>query len=137
MIEKAIVYLLSNDAGVNALVGSRIFPVFVPAKQPLPAITYQQISGPRDNIMSGASGLVSTRFQINCWAKKYQGAAELADVVREALSPKDDGYPKTVAEVRVEAVMLFNENDVPALYGDNEEMNGFGKMLDFNIWFQE
>jgi len=137
MIEKAIVYLLSNDAGVNALVGSRIFPVFVPAKQSLPAITYQQISGPRDNIMSGASGLVSTRFQINCWAKKYQGAAELADVVREALSPKDDGYPKTVAEVRVEAVMLFNENDVPALYGDNEEMNGFGKMLDFNIWFQE
>ena len=137
MIEKAIVFLLSDNADVNALVGSRIFPVFVPAKQPLPAVTYQQISGPRDNVMSGASGLVDTRFQINCWARKYQGAAELADLVRDALSPKNDGFPKTVAGIAIEAIMLFNENDVPALYGDNEEMNGFGKMLDFNIWFQE
>jgi hypothetical protein len=136
-IEPAIIRLLNDDSDVVELVGNRIFPIFVPKKRKLPAITYQQISGPRDNTFDGASGLANTRFQINCWARKYKDASELADEVRDALSPKDDSYPKTVEGIKVRAVMLFNENDVPSVRGDNEEMSGFGKMLDFNIWFDE
>ena len=136
-IEAAIIRLLNDDPDVVKLVGNRIFPIFVPKKRKLPAITYQQISGPRDNTMDGASGLVNARYQINCWSRTYKGADELAEEVRDALSPKDDSYPKTVAGVLVRAVMLFNENDVPSVRSDNEEMSGFGKMLDFNIWFDE
>ena len=136
-IEIALVSLLTSDADVNAKVGSRIFPIYVPKGQPLPAITYQEISGVRDPIMKGASGLVNARYQINCWTKTNKEARKLADLVRIALSPEDDDYPKTVEGVIIDAVMLLNENDVPSVYGDNEEMSGNGKMLDFNVWFKE
>lgn len=136
-IEKALVSLLNSDADVNAKVGSRIFPVFVPTGQSLPAITYQEISGVRDSTMKGASGLVNARFQINCWTKKYREARELADLVRTALSPEDDSYPATTEGVSISAIMLLNENDVPSIHTDDEELSGHGKMLDFSVWFKE
>jgi hypothetical protein len=136
-IEMALVSLLINDADVNAKVGDRIFPVYVPEDKSLPAITYQEISGPRDAVMSGASGLVNARFQINCWTKKYRGARELADLVRIALSPQNDEYPKDVEGVNIQAIMLLSENDVPRIHAENEELSGHGKMLDFSVWFRE
>ena len=136
-IEKALVNLLSSDASVNAKVGGRIYPVFVPNDQSLPAITYQEVSGVRDNVMAGASGLVQARFQINCWTKTYREARELADLVRTALSPDNDSYPKTVEGTNIQGIMLLNENDVPTIHGDNEELSGHGKMLDFSVWFKE
>jgi len=136
-IEKALVSLLSTDSDVNAQVGSKIFPIFVPNGQSLPAITYQEVSGVRDNVMAGASGLVQARFQINCWTKTYRAARELADLVRLALNPDGDDYPKTVEGTEVQAIMLLNENDVPSIHSDNEELSGHGKMLDFSVWFKE
>jgi hypothetical protein len=136
-IEKALVSLLINDTDVSGKVGSRIFPIFVPAGQSLPSITYQEISGVRDSTMKGASGLVNARFQINCWTKTYREARELADLVRVALAPKNDIYPDTVEGVNISAIMLLNENDVPSVHSDDEEMSGHGKMLDFSVWFKE
>lgn len=136
-IEESIVKLLSDDSDLNVKVGDRIFAIFVPEGAEIPALTYNEIDGVRDNVMSGASGLVQARFQINCWAKKYSEAREVADLVRDALSPKDDDYPKVVLGTTVQAVMLLSENDVPAIHSDNEEKSGFGKMLDFSVWFLE
>jgi len=136
-IEKALVKLLITDADVNAKVGSKIYPVFVPKGQSLPAITYQEVSGFRDAVMDGASGLVQARYQINCWTKTYGAARELANLVRIALSPQNDDYPKTVEGTEIQAIMLLNENDVPTIHSDNEELSGHGKMLDFDVWFKE
>ena len=136
-VETALVYLLSNDADVNAQVGSRIFPVFVPEGQSLPAITYQEISGVRDSHMKGASGLVQARFQINCWTKTYRAARELADLVRVALAPESDTYPDTIEGTSIQAIMLLNENDMPSVHAENEELSGHGKLLDFSVWFKE
>lgn len=136
-IETALVSMLTSDADVNAKVGSRIFPVFVPKGQTLPAITYQEISGIRDSHMKGSSGLVQARYQINCWTKTYRAARELADLVRIALAPENDNYPDTIEGVSIQAIMLLNENDVPSIHSDNEELSGHGKMLDFSVWFKE
>ena len=136
-IETALVYLLSNDADISAKVGNRIFPVYVPEGQSLPAITFQEISGVRDSHMTGASGLANARFQINIWTKKYDDARELADLVRIALAPETDTYPATIGGTSIQAIMLLNENDVPSVHGENEELSGHGKMLDFSVWFKE
>jgi hypothetical protein len=136
-IETALVKLMSDNADVNAMVGSRIFPVFVPQGQNLPAITYQEISGVRDPHMKGTSGLVQARFQINGWTKTYSQARVLANYIRIALSPEDDSYPQTVDGTYISAIMLSNENDVPQIFSDNEELSGHGKMLDFTVWFNE
>lgn len=134
-IEKAIVSILSNAAAVTGIVGSNIFPIFVPqpAKDNLPAITYRQISGPRDHVMSGPTGLVSARFQINCWNKTYKGLREFANAVRTTL----DGFADTVLGTEIQAVMLLDEGDVPSIKPENEELSSFGKRLDFEFSFNE
>ena len=136
-IEKALISIMNSDADVSAKVGNRIFPVFVPAGQTLPAITYQEISGVRDSVMKGASGLVQARYQINCWTKTYKAARELADLVRISLTPENDSYPEDIEGTNIQAIMLLNENDVPSIHSDNEELSGHGKMLDFSVWFKE
>lgn len=135
-IEKAIVSILSNASAVTGIVGSRIFPLFVPqpAKDNLPAITYQQISGPRDHVMSGPTGLVNARFQINCWSKTYKGLREFANAVRTTL----DGYSGTVLGTVIQNnVKLLDEGDVPSIKPENEELSSFGKRLDFEFNFNE
>ena len=137
-IEKALVKLLTDDADVNSLVGNRIYPIYVPLGKRLPAITFQEISGVRDSHMTGASGLVQARFQINCWCKTYSETRTLANYIRIALAPEaNDDYPKTVLDTYISAIMLLNENDVPTIHSDNEELSGHGKMLDFTVWFKE
>ena len=137
-IEAALKKIMTDDADINALVGSKIFPIYVPQGKSLPAITYQEISGVRDSHMKGASGLVQARFQINCWCRTYKAARELADYIRIALAPEaNDDYPKTVEGTYISAIMLLNENDVPSIRSDNEELSGYGKMLDFSVWFRE
>jgi len=134
-IEKAIVSILSNASAVTGIVASNIFPIFVPqpAKDNLPAITYQQISGPRDHVMSGPTGLVDARFQINCWSKTYKESEELANAVRTTL----DGYADTVLGTEIQVVMLLDEGDVPSIKAENEELSSFGKRLDFEFSFNE
>jgi len=134
-IEKAIVSILSNASAVTDIVGTHIFPIFIPqpAKDNLPAVTYQQISGPRNHVMSGPTGLVSARFQINCWSKTYKGLREFANAVRTTL----DGYTGTIFGMWIQSVTLLDEGDVPSIKAENEQLSSFGKRLDFEFDFNE
>ena len=133
MVEKAIFNILSSDLGVSALVGLRIFPVYIPQGESKPAITYQQLGGPRDHTTDGASGFVESSFQVQCWAETYAGADDLADKVRLAM----DGISGTYADVVIHCIHLVNEVDVPAIEPENEALNEFGKSLDFTLWHKE
>lgn len=134
-IERVIVYILSNASAVTDIVVASIFPIFVPqpAKDNLPAITYQQISGLRNHVMSGPTGLVSARFQINCWSKTYKGLREFANAVRITL----DGYTGTVLGTWVQSITLLDEGDMPSIKAENEQLSSFGKRLDFEFSFNE
>jgi hypothetical protein len=132
-VEKAIRSILIDDGDVGALVGDRVFPIVRRDGSALPAIVYQQISGVRDQMLSGPSGFVEARFQINCWAETYEGADELAEAVRGAL----DGYNGTKESVVIQCVHLLDEGDMPSLIADNESFNFHGKRLDFMVWFDE
>jgi len=99
----------------------------------VPAVTYQQISGVRDQTLSGPSGCVECRFQINCWAKSYKEADQLAEAVRGAL----DGYSGTKQDVIIQVIHLIDEADLPVIAADNAELNRHCKRLDFQIWHYE
>ena len=94
---------LTTDAGVSALVGSRVYPLYLPQDPTLPAVTYQQISRVRRSERSTVSRV---RVQFDCWAQTYREARQLADTLRPAL----DGYHAQGAPNIVEAD-LANEVD--------------------------
>jgi hypothetical protein len=79
-IEQAIYSYLSGEAGITDIVGTRIYPIFLPQDTDYPALTYIRISGPEHHDID----VSYPRFQISCWAKSYAEAKGLADEVKAA-----------------------------------------------------
>ena len=88
----ALYALLTTDAGLVAINGTRVYPQVARELQPS-AIVYQVIATPPAD--KGVSGKVSTTprrwlIQIDCWACSYADAQKLADAVEAACDWYED-----------------------------------------------
>ena len=133
-LEAAIVAKLKGDAGVKALVASRIYPNVAPKGARGGAyLVYQRISTPRVRSMDGPSGLASPRLQLTCYGPTYAKAMALAEAVRLAL----DGYAGVTGGVTVQGVTVLDEGDIPDLAVESESIRAYGRRLDVQIWHEE
>jgi hypothetical protein len=132
-IGSAIYSILANDAGVAALVSTRIYPTFVPQGASMPAITYQRIVAVRDHVLDGTTEMVAATYQINCWAETYAETRALSDAVRAAL----DDYEGTVNSVVIQNIHLTDEDDLSDRLPGDDVLNRHAKRLDFEVWFNE
>lgn len=108
--------------------GGRHHWVRAPQKTPLPYIVLSRIGGRRDYHLQGASGLVASRVQVDCYARSYLECKALARAVALILS----GYRGGV----IQGTFLDSERDLPA--SDSGEVNHlFRVSLDFMIHHQE
>jgi hypothetical protein len=96
---------LAADAGIAALVGSRIYPARLPQAVTYPALSYEQVSGIRVRDLLGPSGKVRRRVTVNSWALTNIQAFTVADAVRQAL----DGFDGWMGSTFVVSVILDNE----------------------------
>lgn len=128
-LEEGLVAKLLAMAGVTSLVGTRIYPLVEPQDASLPAIVYQRISGPRDHVMEGASGLAMARMQLTMLASTYSGAKALAEAVRAAL---DGVGHATWGTVPVERSFLENDSDAWA-----DRFEAPVVRHDYSIWYRE
>lgn len=83
-VETALYNYLSGFAGLVALVSTRIYPLILPQTPTLPAVVYQQVSGPRIHAMGDDPGITSPRYQFSCWDDDHAGAAAVAQQIRLA-----------------------------------------------------
>ena len=113
---------LREDAGLSALVGSKVFPLFIPTGNYLPCITFQGIGGRPANTLSGHSGLEEIDLQIDVWARDYCEAKDVAKAVRAAMPPSDPQF----------SAHLIEDQD---LYEDGT--NYFHVGMEFKVWFLE
>lgn len=115
-MEEAMFDLLNGDPSIRELVADRIWPLERDQGSKLPAITYQRSGGIRDYDMQGATGLVESRFLINCWGEKdrrksaYKAAKELARLVAARFSP-DGGFRETIGSTEIQGIFINNEDD--------------------------
>jgi hypothetical protein len=126
--EQAIFSLLTNDAGVSAIVGTRVFPRGLPQNHTLPALVYQLISAPRELTHSGPETLVEARVQITAHATTYAAAKTLQNAVQVA----SDGFTGTPASVTVQATRT---EDGPDQYDPKTETEQ--AIIDILISYQE
>ena len=89
-IETDLYDTLSNDAGVTALVSTRIYPQIAPESASLPYITYEVVSGERFSTIPGVGDAKRKRIQINNHDNTAAAARALAVAVEAAL--EGDGY---------------------------------------------
>lgn len=115
MIRKIIVNLLKNSSGINALVGTRIYPFVIPPDVSKPAIGYQVISESRGYQMDGQTAMTSTNLQLTIVAESVSQMDNLAEACRQALS----GYRGAVNGKYVHIIKLANEYDGAVAEGEN------------------
>lgn len=132
-IEEGLYHFLTNNAGLVALVGTRVYPNRLPQSGTLPALTYQRIDSPRiaTHDTAGASGTARPRFQFDCWGATYATCKAVSDALRAALN----GYRGTMGAadpVTVQSALIQDET-----YDDFEDA-GMGRMAtDYIIWHLE
>jgi hypothetical protein len=129
MIEATLFTLLTANAGVTALVGTRVYPVQLPQAPTTPAVSYQLISEHREGSFAGPSGLPGTLIQVDSWSDTYLGVKTLATAVRLAL----DGYQGTPAGGdRIQASILENQSDI-----FEPDVKLFRVLQEFRLWWDE
>lgn len=84
-LHEAMYVHLAADAGVSALVGTRIGFGNADEDDALPYITMQEISGIPETHLTADTGRQRTRMQINSYGRDKDAASEVAIAVREAI----------------------------------------------------
>lgn len=131
-IEEALKGLLVANAGINAVVAGRVYPVTHPQGASLPAVVYRRVSGQRVGQHVTASGLAHPRFQFECIATTYAAAKGLANLVRVAL----DHYTGVPSLVHVDAILVENEIDGFNFETDEGAIT-FSVYIDAVVWHLE
>lgn len=115
-------------AGVSALLGSRLRPIRRDQTDPLPAAALNVISRGDDVTMSGPSGYIATRVQVDVYGITYTDARAAAD----ALIARLHGFAGTQDATVFQGVMLDNESSGFEA-GDTEQDRLARIRLDFMV----
>lgn len=119
---------LAGYPGLNALIGTRVYPVQLPNTAVMPAVTYQRIDTmPMQHRSSRRANYGRPRFQIDGWATSYSGAVTLRAQIREAMGDfiKD-------ADPRIDVALLKDDRDIV------ESSPGRWRCsLDYHIWSED
>ncbi len=111
----------------------RVGPVWLSAQSLLPAVAYQQISGPRIQSLDGPSGIAQVRIQVNSWATSYAAAHNLADEVRLVM----DGRVGTIANWYIYDMDLIEDADMLNPSPGSEQKRAYGVRQDWVISHRE
>ena len=130
-IEEGIYYHLANTPAVTAIVGTRIYPLKLPQKPTLPALTYQLITPMSIIAHDGKSGTAQCRYQITGFANTPDAVRDLMEKVRICM----DGYKGVIGganTITVQAMLPEGgyENHDP-------ETNRYMRARDYMIWYNE
>ena len=106
-MEAALIAKLLATAGVTNLVSTRINWSRRPQGSALPAIVLHRIDGTPDVHHGGASGLVVSRVQVDCWAASYGSAKAAARAVETAVTAQTF----TQGATRFDVILIDSERD--------------------------
>lgn len=118
--ELAVKTLLTDDANVSGLIGSKVYVQIASQRAKAPYIILRRVSAPHEHTMTAAAGTARARLQLECYGSTYDQAKLLADYVRGAL----DGYAGNVvtASGTLSGVSIMLDDD-----GDGFENPASGK----------
>lgn len=128
-MEEALRSLIVSASGVTNLVSTRVYWRQAPQSVSANFINLHRVGGGRDYKMGGASGLVESRVQVDCWGGKYSEAKLIARAVEAAVS----GYSGTIGGKQVQGIFIDAERD------DDQSDSGdvatrYRTSLDLLIW---
>jgi hypothetical protein len=133
-LEAVLFARLTGDAGVFALVGTRVYPVNAPPGAALPHLVYSRAGGAGVRAMGGATGIQPARVQVSVKARGFDQGVDVCDAVKAALVDWfDDQSSPVVMDSALEAEFDgFDDRRTP----DGGGHGGFRRNLDFMITYR-
>lgn len=120
---------LVGNAGVAALVATRIYPEVMPQDVTLPAATYQLID--RNEVVArpdkATLRLIRGRIQVDCYATSYAGVKAVEAAVIQAMY----GFNRTVSDAVIQTRVADSRDAV------QEEEGSWHSSIDASITFNE
>ncbi len=134
MSDKAAYALLSADATVSGLVGTRIYPVQAPKNATVPYIVYV-LDAAQNEIFTtkGTTGLVSDSLEVYCVATEYGSARTLSDAVASVLN----GYAGTAGTQVIRGAFRRGGSSTVEFVPPGADKPYYVISLDFEVWRQE
>lgn len=121
--DKYIYAKLTANAGVSALVSTRVYPIVIPQNTAYPAIAYSAVYTPGDPNKNEDATKDHCEFTLRSWASTYDAAAALDVAVRAALDYVDgNGAGQTAGGVTIEVCQWMSSKD--GMEEGNSEANG-------------
>lgn len=107
-MKSGLVALLTGEATISAIVGSRVYVNKAPQKALYPHIVITMMAADNHITLNASSNEFRTlTFDIDCRAKTSMGAETLADAVRTFI----DDYTGTAGSYTIQAVLMNGESD--------------------------
>jgi hypothetical protein len=124
---KAGIYsLLTANAGLSALIGTRVYPIMLPEAPTLPAIRFQYVGGSSEPTFD-TSGMQKLRVQFDCMGAD----PDSADAVRTAMYGLN-GYSGLLSD----GTLLQNFDLLgPGIDFFDSDARQFRCMVEFYLWF--
>jgi hypothetical protein len=96
--EKALAAILDADAGVTALVGTKVYGCTAPEDEAPPMLIYAKQSAEREPYLDEGTHIVRARLLVLCVALTYTSLKDLGEAVRLALRGKAGTYGGVLVE---------------------------------------
>ena len=77
MLEVGIAQLVMGNSGVEAIIGTRFYPVLLPDNPTYPCASYQLISDIPDYLLDCTQGMNCKRLQVDTWSGGTSAASYL------------------------------------------------------------
>jgi hypothetical protein len=131
-MKSGLVSLLSSEATITAISGTRVYVQRAPQNAAFPHIIITQMSSEENTTLDGGSGqLRFVDFDIDCKAKSSVTAESLGNAVRTYI----DDYSGTAGSYTVGAVLINDESDDYEPPQDGSDVGVFVVTLDLTIHY--
>jgi hypothetical protein len=108
VIEEALNSLLSNDAPLTTLIGSRVYLMMAPQNVPAPYLVFLKVVELASGTLCAQDPMVRSLFQFDSYAKVGIQALRVAKVMRDSLID----FRGTVDGTYIASIRKDNEMDV-------------------------
>ena len=109
----AVVSILKSDAGVTALVGSKVYGDFMPEDVQKPALLAYITSEVAENCFDGFVGFENARVRVEAYGLTSESADEVAESARNALNGLIGTYYGTPIKGVSQATGKIHLVDIP------------------------
>ena len=131
-MKSGLVSLLSSEATITAISGTRVYIQRAPQNAAFPHIIITQMSSDENGTLDGGSGqLRFLDFDIDCKAKSSVTAESLGNAVRTYI----DDYSGTAGSSTIGAVLMNDESDDYEPPQDGSDVGVFVVTLDVTIHY--